>query len=144
VTGLPHPTTLDHLGIAVPSIEEALPAYAAILGLEPTHVEEVPAEGVRVAFLRLGGGAAIELLEPLPGRDSAVEKFLRKRGGGVHHISYRVPDCRSAIRAAEAAGIRVLPPAPRPGSRGRLVAFFDPRDTGGTLIEVCEERPPQP
>jgi methylmalonyl-CoA/ethylmalonyl-CoA epimerase len=138
VTSFPFATTLDHVGIAVASIEEALPAYAAILGLKPTHVEEVPAEGVRVAFLPLAGGGAIELLEPLEGADSRVKRFLRKRGAGVHHLSFRVTNCRAAIHAAEATGIRVLPPAPRPGSRESLVAFFDPRDTGGTLIEVCE------
>ncbi len=134
-------TALDHVGIAVPSLEEALPAYAAILGLKPTHVEEVPAEGVRVAFLPLAGGGAVELLEPLEGATSAVGLFLRKRGAGVHHLSFRVPDCRAAIRAAETAGVHALPPAPRPGSRGSLVAFFDPRDTGGVLIEVCERGP---
>jgi methylmalonyl-CoA epimerase len=138
VTRLPFPTALDHVGIAVPSIEEALPAYAAILGLKPAHVEDVPAEGVRVAFLPLAAGGSIELLEPLEGEESRVKRFLQKRGAGVHHLSFRVADCGAAIRAAEAAGIRVLPPAPRPGSRGSLVAFFDPRDTGGTLIEVCE------
>ena len=134
---LPKTAVLDHVGIAVASIAEALPAYAAILGLEPVHVEDVPAEGVRVAFLPLAGGGAIELLEPV-GSASPLGRFLEKRGPGVHHLSFRVPDCGAAIRAAEAAGVRTLPPAPRPGSRGSLVAFFDPRDTGGVLIEVCE------
>jgi methylmalonyl-CoA epimerase len=137
---LPATAVLDHVGIAVVSLAEALPVYAAILGLEPAHVEEVPSEGVRVAFLPLAGGGVIELLEPLAaaGSTSPVGRFLEKRGPGVHHLSFRVPDCRAAIQGAGAAGIRVLPPAPRPGSRGTLVAFFDPRDTGGVLIEVCE------
>ena len=134
---LPATAVLDHVAIAVASLTQALPGYAAMLGLEPAHVEEVPAEGVRVAFLPLAGGGAIELLEPV-GSASPVGRFLEKRGPGVHHLSFRVPDCRAAIQDAEAAGIRVLPPAPRPGSRGTLVAFFDPRDTGGVLIEVCE------
>jgi methylmalonyl-CoA epimerase len=134
---MPH---LDHIGIAVASIEEALPAYRAVLDLEVSHVEEVPAEGVRVAFLPISGGGAIELLEPTRGSGSPVARFLERRGPGVHHLSFRVPDCRAAIRGAEAAGIRALPPAPRPGSRESLVAFFDPRDTGGVLIEVYERR----
>jgi methylmalonyl-CoA epimerase len=135
------PAALDHIGIAVPSIERALAAYAAILGLKPGRVEEVPSERVRVAFLPLAAGGAIELLEPMAGTDSPVGRFLEKRGPGVHHLSFRVSDCRAAIRSAERAGIRALPPAPRPGSRGRLVAFFDPRDTGGVLIEICEWKP---
>jgi methylmalonyl-CoA mutase C-terminal domain/subunit len=134
---LPAAAVLDHVGIAVASLAEALSVYPAMLGLEPVHVEDVPAEGVRVALLPLAGGGAIELLEPLEA-GSTVGRFLAKRGPGVHHLSFRVPDCGAAIRAAEAAGVRTLPPAPRPGSRGSLVAFFDPRDTGGVLIEVCQ------
>lgn len=128
---------LDHVGIAVASIDHAAAVYRSVLGLEAREAEEVADEGVRVAFLPLAGGGALELLEPTrPG--SPVAKFLDTRGPGVHHLSFRVPSCRAAIAAAEAAGIRALPPAPRQGSRGSLVAFFDPRDTGGVLIEVCE------
>lgn len=134
----PGAVALDHVGIAVRNLEEALAVWRVAPGLEAAHVEEVATEGVRVAFLQLVGGVAIELLEPLAGSGSPVSRFLDKRGPGVHHLSFRVPDCRAAIRAAEAAGIHVLAPAPRPGSRGTLVAFFDPRDTGGVLIEVCE------
>jgi methylmalonyl-CoA epimerase len=134
---LPPATALDHIGVAVPSLEAAVAVYRSVLGLEPERIEEVPGEGVRVAFLPLAGGAAIELLEPTR-EDSPIGKFLATRGPGIHHLSFRVSSCRQAIREAEAAGVRVLPPAPRPGAHGSLVAFFDPRDTGGVLIEVCE------
>jgi methylmalonyl-CoA epimerase len=108
-----------------------------VLALATGEPEEVPDEGVRVLFLPLAAGGAVELLEAT--RDeSPVAKFLAKRGPGVHHLSFRVVSCARAIRDAEAAGIRVIPPAPRPGARGRRVAFFHPADTGGLLIEVCE------
>jgi methylmalonyl-CoA epimerase len=109
-----------------------------VLGLELGGVEEVPAEGVRVGFLPLAGGGAIELLEPL-GPDSPISRFLERQGPGVHHLSFRVGSCRDAVRAAEAVGIRVLPPAPRAGAGGALIAFLHPQDTEGVLIEVCEK-----
>lgn len=137
----PSPAGLDHVGVAVPGLDSALVVYHALLGLEPAAVEEVASEGVRVAFLPLTAGGTIELLEPL-GPDTTVGRFLARRGPGVHHLSFRVADCHAAIQAAEAAGVRALPPAPRRGSRGSLVAFFDPRDTGGVLIEVCQEATP--
>lgn len=131
-------TALDHIGVAVTSIEGALAAYRAILGMGPSGTEDIAAEGVRVAFLPFpGGGGSIELLEPTR-PDSPVGKFLGRNGPGIHHLSFRVPSCREAIRAARAAGIRVLPPAPRTGAGGVLVAFFHPKDTGGVLIEVAE------
>lgn len=128
---------LDHVGVAVRNIAEALPLWRDVLGLAPGEPEEIASEGVRVLFLPLAAGGAVELLEPARD-DSPVAKFLAKRGPGVHHLSFRVASCTRAIRDAEAAGIRVIPPAPRPGARGRLVAFFHPADTGGLLIEVCE------
>lgn len=131
------PAALDHVAIAVQSIEASLAPWRAILGLVAREVEEVPTEQVRVAFLPLAGGPAVELLEPA-GPGSPVARFLASRGPGVHHLSFRVPSCRDAIRAARAAGIRALAPAPRPGAGGSEVAFFDPRDTGGVLIEICE------
>ncbi|MFN2431932.1 MAG: methylmalonyl-CoA epimerase [Gemmatimonadota bacterium] len=131
------PSPLDHVGVAVRDVVEAASAYRAVLGLELRDVEDVLGEGVRVGFLPLAGGPAIELLEPLEG-DSPVARFLARRGPGVHHLSFRVRSCEAAIRSAEAAGIRVLPPAPRPGAHGTRVAFFHPNDTGGVLIEVCE------
>ena len=125
------------MGIAVASLDGALPLWRDVLGLAPGEPEEVPSEGVRVLFLPLAAGGAVELLEPTRD-DSPVARFLAKRGPGVHHLSFRVRSCAEAIRAAEAAGIRPIPPAPRPGARGRLVAFFHPADTGGLLVEVCE------
>lgn len=125
------------MGIAVASLERALGLWREVLGLEVSETEEIPSEGVRVAFLPLASGGAVELLEPTR-EDSPIARFLARRGPGVHHLSFRVASCRDAIRAAEAIGVRALPPAPRPGARGRLIAFFHPADTGGLLIEVCE------
>ena len=132
---------LQHIGVAVESIESAARVYRGLLGLEVRAVEDVPAEGVRAGFLPLAGGGAIELLEPTAA-ESAVGRFLARHGPGIHHLSFRVPDCRAAIRAAEAAGVRAIPPAPRPGADGALVAFFHPQDTGGVLIEVSERARP--
>ncbi len=131
--------SLDHVAIAVESVEAAAGVWRALLGTDLAHVEEVASEGVRVGFLALPGGGAIELLEPLG--DCAVRRFLDARGPGVHHLSFRVSDCAAAVRAAEAAGIRALPPGVRPGSRGSTVAFFHPKDTGGVLIEVMQPPP---
>lgn len=132
------PGRLDHIGVAVPSIAGAAAIYRTLLDLEPERFEEVPTEGVRVAFLPLAGGGAVELLEPTRA-DSPIARFLNNYGPGLHHISFRVADCRAAIRAAEAANIRVLQPAPRAGADGSLAAFFHPKDTGGVLIEVVQK-----
>ena len=128
---------LDHIGIAVRDLQAAAAAWRALLQVDLERVEEVASEGVRVGYLPLPGCATLELLEPLA-EDTPVGRFLSTRGPGIHHLSFRVPSCADALRAAEQAGIRPLPPAPRPGSGGTLVAFFHPRDTGGVLIELCE------
>jgi methylmalonyl-CoA/ethylmalonyl-CoA epimerase len=128
---------LAHIGIAVSGLEQAAHTFRVLLGLDLERVEDIPGEGVRAGFLPLSGAGAIELLEASR-PDSTVAKFISRRGAGVHHLSFRVSDCRETIRRAEAAGIRPLPPAPRVGAGGKLVAFFHPQDTGGVLIEICE------
>lgn len=127
---------LDHIGVAVSSIDGALDIYRA-LGLEAGHREEVPGQKVRAAFLPVGE-ARVELLEPA-GEDSAVAKFLRKRGPGVHHICFAVEDLEAALADLSRRGFRLIHREPVPGARGRRVAFLHPEAGHGVLIELAEE-----
>ncbi len=127
--------TLDHIGIAVASIRSDLRLYRT-LGVELEGVEEVPEQGVRVAFLPVGE-PRIELLEPLGG-DSPIARHLERRGPGLHHICLRVDDIRRAMAALAAAGYRLLSEEPRPGAHGALVCFVHPRSAGGVLIELSQ------
>ncbi|OQY27120.1 MAG: methylmalonyl-CoA epimerase [Candidatus Cloacimonetes bacterium 4572_55] len=127
---------IDHLGIAVKSIEERVKFYEHVLGLEIEHTEIVESEKVKAAFLNVGG-THIELLEPTSD-DSAIAKSIAKRGEGIHHICYEVPDMQSAIDKCKAMGMRMLDKAPRPGAKGKLVAFIHPKSAGGILVELCQ------
>jgi len=127
---------IDHIGIAVKSLSEAVPIWTALLGQNISGEEEVPAEQVRVAFFGDGAGR-IELLEPT-GTDSPIARHLAKRGAGVHHVCLRVPDLDAAVSKAEAAGLEALPPRIRTGAGGHRVAFFHPRTAGGVLLELSE------
>lgn len=127
---------LDHLAIAVNSLDEAASFWSAVLGRNASGREEVPAEGVRVAFFGEGEGR-IELLEPTD-PDSAVGRYLERRGPGLHHVCLRVEDLEVALERAEAAGGEVVPPRLREGAGGRRVAFLHPGSTGGVLLELAE------
>jgi methylmalonyl-CoA epimerase len=127
---------IDHLGIAVPSIEEALAFYRDALGLEVAATETVADQGVNVAMLPVGE-SRVELLEAT-GPDTPVGKFLARRGPGLHHICYRVPDIRAALDRLRAAGARLIDEEPRVGAGGHLVAFVHPSATGGVLVELAE------
>ena len=126
---------LDHIGVAVASINDALDVYRA-LGLEETHREEVPSQKVRTAFLPIGE-SRVELLEPTA-EDSPVAKFLMRRGGGVHHICFAVNDIESALVDLEKRGFRLLHSRPVPGADGKRVAFLHPDAGHGVLIELSE------
>lgn len=127
---------IDHIGIAVNSLAEAIPVYSALLGGNAAGEEEVPSEGVRVAFFGEGEGR-IELLEATdPG--SPIARFLERRGPGVHHVCLSVPDLETALEEAEAAGVEVLEPRIRDGAGGHRVAFLHPKTTAGVLIELSE------
>ncbi|MGI9037308.1 MAG: methylmalonyl-CoA epimerase [Gemmatimonadota bacterium] len=128
--------SIDHIGIAVNSLAEAVPAFAALLGSNVSGTEEVPSEGVRVAFFGEGPGR-IELLEPLA-PDSPVARHLERRGEGVHHLCVSTPDLEAALRRAEEAGLRVVPPRIRVGAGAHRVAFLHPKQTSGVLIELIE------
>lgn len=127
---------IDHVGIAVNSLEAALPRWIAVLGAEPAGRETVRSEGVRVAFFGDGSGR-IELLEPLDD-DSPIARFLARRGPGLHHVCLAVDDLEKVLGEAEAAGLEAIPPRIRPGSEGARVAFLHPRTLEGILLELRE------
>ena len=127
--------TLDHIGIAVKSLDAAK-IYEA-LGLAVEHVETVETQGVRTAFLS-AGDATIELLEPT-GPQSTVAKFIEKRGEGIHHICFRVDDIEAQLERLKELGYRLINEAPVPGAHGCRVAFLHPAAGNGVLIELSEK-----
>lgn len=128
--------TIDHIGIAVESIEEALPFYREALGLVPVHSEEVPSQKVRVAFLQ-AGETALELLEPIGG-DGAIAKFLKARGPGLHHVAFAVKDIGGHMKRLTDGGLPPLDPSARPGARGHKVCFLHPKHAHGVLVELVQ------
>ncbi|MBX5436912.1 MAG: methylmalonyl-CoA epimerase [Alicyclobacillaceae bacterium] len=127
---------VDHVAVAVRDIAAAIEQYGRVLGARCLGVEEVPDQGVRVAFLSLGG-TVVELVEPTA-PDSPVARFLDRRGPGLHHIAYAVDDVDQALAVARAAGARVIDERPRPGARGKRIAFLHPGGLGGVLTELCQ------
>lgn len=127
---------LDHLGVAVHSLEEGFKFYKA-LGFTEMTSEEVPTEKVKVGFLNLGNSASIELLEPTSD-ESPIKKFLDKRGPGIHHVCLRVKGIDEAVSRLKSAGIRLVNETPRPGAHGCRVVFVHPASTGGVLLELSE------
>ncbi|MBK6421521.1 MAG: methylmalonyl-CoA epimerase [Gemmatimonadetes bacterium] len=125
---------IAHLGVAVESIEAALAFYRDVLGLTPGPPEE--ADGARIVSLPFGD-SAVELLEPRA-PDSPIAKFLARRGPGIHHVCYRVPDLEAALAACRAAGYRLVDEVPRTGAGGHRIAFVHPKATAGILIELTE------
>ena len=123
---------LDHVAIAVPSIEEAAPLYERVTGARCSPVEELPAQGVRVAFV-----GALELIEPL-GPDTTVGRFLERGGAGLHHVAYRVDDLEAELGRLASEGVELVDGVPRPGAGGHRVAFLHPRSTGKVLVELVE------
>jgi methylmalonyl-CoA epimerase len=128
-------SSIDHLGIAVRSIEQALGFYEGQLGLRPSAQETVELEKVRVAMLPLEG-SRIELLEPTEA-DSPVGKFLDKRGEGLHHVALKVPDLAAAVERLRASGARLLN-EPRNGAGGHLYVFVHPASASGVLLELIQ------
>ena len=125
-----------HVGVAVKSLREALEEYRR-LGLEPDLTEEVPSQGVRVAFLR-AGAVRVELLESLQ-PDGVIARFIERRGEGLHHLAFAVEDIRKEMARLRQAGFELVDAEPRQGSQGRLVAFVHPRSLHGVLLELVEE-----
>ena len=126
--------TLDHIGIAVGDLSQALAFYRDALGLEVEPPEEVASQRVRAHFVPVGE-ATLELLEPTA-PDSPIAKFIEKRGPGVHHVTLRVDDIREALARLKARGIRLIDESPRAGAEGALIAFVHPASTHGVLVEL--------
>jgi len=126
--------TLDHIGIAVSDLSQALAFYRDALGLEVEPPEEVASQRVRAYFVPVGE-ATLELLEPTA-PDSPIAKFVEKRGPGVHHVTLRVDDIREALARLKARGIRLIDESPRAGAEGALIAFVHPASTHGVLVEL--------
>lgn len=127
---------LDHVGIAVHSLDESLPTFESITGGKGYGRERVESQGVEVVFVGEGEGR-IELLAPTRD-DSGVARFLARRGPGMHHLCYRVASVADELERYRAAGAQLIDEAPRPGAAGHLVAFIHPKSTGGVLIELLE------
>lgn len=126
---------IDHIGIAVHSLEAAIPLYRDLFGLSFEGTDEVEEQGVRVAFFRCGD-AKVELLEPTRD-DSPIATFLAKRGEGVHHVAFATDDIAAERARASAAGARLLSDRPLDGAHGKWISFLHPKDTGGVLFEYC-------
>ena len=129
-------SAVDHVGVAVESIDAALVIYRDALGMPLVHRETVEEQGVEAVLLDVGD-SHVELLEPL-GPDTGVGRFLARRGPGLHHVAYRVESVEDTLQALSAAGVRLIDERPRPGIRGSLVAFLHPSSTGGVLTEIVQ------
>jgi methylmalonyl-CoA/ethylmalonyl-CoA epimerase len=128
---------IEHLGIAVKSIEEQLPYYEEVLGVKCYNIEEVTDQKVKTAFFKIGQ-TKIELLEPTSD-DSTIAKFIEKRGEGIHHIAFATPDVQEALNEMESKGVQLIDKAPRKGAEGLSIAFLHPKSTRGILTELCME-----
>src|SRR5690554_992987 len=129
-------THIEHIGIAVKSIEEQLPYYENILGLKCYNIETVEDQKVKTAFFKVGN-TKIELLEATS-ENSTIAKFIEKRGEGVHHIAYATNNLDEALKEAESKGVRLIDKVGRPGAEGLTIAFLHPKSTGSVLTELCE------
>ncbi|MGZ3722260.1 MAG: methylmalonyl-CoA epimerase [Bdellovibrionales bacterium] len=129
---------LDHIGVAVESLEKGKAFYEA-LGLGKMSVEKVASEKVTVGMYELGNDSRIELLEPTE-PDSPVGKFIKSRGPGIHHICLKVSDIRATMKALKSQGVQLINDEPREGAHNKLVAFIHPKSTGGILIELSQPK----
>ena len=127
---------IDHIGIAVKSLTEAAAIYENALGLKVNAYDQVDEQGVRIAMLNIGE-SRIELLEPT-GPESPIEKFMTKRGEGIHHIAITVDDIEKALERLKAAGIRLVDNEPRRGAHNTRIAFVHPSSTHGVLLELVQ------
>ena len=132
------PTHIEHIGIAVNSLSEAIPFYEKVLGLKCYSIEEVADQKVKTAFFKVGM-TKIELLESTD-PEGPIGKFIGKRGEGIHHIAFAVEDIEAKLREVEAAGVRLIDTEPRRGAEGLSIAFLHPRSTFGVLTELCEDK----
>ena len=130
---------IEHVGIAVTSLEEAIPFYENMLGIKCFAIEEVADQKVKTAFFKVGQ-TKIELLEATA-PESAIAKFIEKNGGrgGIHHVAFNVDSVEEALKEAEAAGLQLIDLKPRKGAENLMIAFLHPKSTCGVLTEICEQ-----
>ncbi|HWR62055.1 MAG TPA: methylmalonyl-CoA epimerase [Clostridia bacterium] len=129
---------VDHIGIAVSNLDEAVKLYADVLGLELHGTEVVEEQKVKVAFLPVGD-TEVELLESTS-PDGPIAKFIEAKGQGIQHIAFRVDDIEAALVEMKEKGLRLIDEKPRYGAGGARIAFLHPKSTGGVLIELCERK----
>ncbi len=128
---------LEHIGIAVKSIETSNPLFAQLLGREHYKIEEVESEGVRTSFFEISG-VKIELLEATRS-DSPIAKFIEKKGEGLHHLAFEVADIKQGIKDYEAKGFQLINPVEKKGADNKMICFLHPKTAGGILVELCAE-----
>ena len=129
------PSHIEHIGIAVVNLEEAIKYYQTVLGLECYAIEEVADQKVKTAFFRVGD-TKIELLESTD-PEGPIGKFLEKKGPGIHHIAFAMPDVTKALMDAESNGVQLIDKQPRKGAEGLSIGFLHPKSTFGVLTEFC-------
>ena len=129
---------IEHIGIAVEKLDEAIPFFENVLGLTCYNIEEVADQKVKTAFFRIGQ-VKIELLESTS-PEGTIAKFIEKKGPGVHHVAYAVENIEEALADAEASGVQLIDKAPRKGAEGLSIAFLHPKSTFGVLTELCEDK----
>jgi len=132
------PTHIEHIGIAVKSLEESIPYYEEVLGLKCYAIEDVPEQKVKTAFFKVGE-TKLELLESTD-PEGPIGKFLEKKGEGVHHIAFAVNDLEKVLTETEEKGIRLIDKTPRKGAEGLDIGFLHPKSTHGVLTELCEDK----
>ncbi len=130
------PTHIEHIGIAVRNLDEAITLYESAYGLKCYRVEEVKDQKAKTAFFRVGA-TKIELLESTD-PEGPIAKFIEKRGEGIHHIAFAVADLPPALQQAKSTGIRLIDEEPRQGAEGLRIAFLHPKSTHGVLTELCD------
>lgn len=129
---------IDHIGIAVRDLKEAIKFYEEMLGLKVTEIEEVADQKVRVAFLP-AGDSEVELLESTT-PDGPIARFIEKNGEGIQHIAFRVDNVEEKLAGLKDKGVRLIDEKPRRGAGGAMIAFLHPKSTFGALIEICERK----
>jgi methylmalonyl-CoA/ethylmalonyl-CoA epimerase len=132
------PTHIEHIGIAVKSLEQAIPYYEKVLGLKCYNIEEVKDQKVKTAFFKVGQ-TKIELLESTD-PEGPIGKFLEKKGEGIHHLAFAVDDVNAALKDAEAAGVQLIDKVGRKGAEGLNIGFLHPKSTIGVLTELCDNK----
>ena len=128
---------IEHIGIAVKNINEANELFKELFGKESYKTETVESEGVSTSFFMLGE-SKVELLEA-QNENSAIAKFIEKRGEGIHHVAFEVDDIYAEIKRLQAQGFEVLNPEPKKGADNKLICFLHPKTTNGVLVELCQE-----